>query len=257
MPSTVFDSAIFRDFFGTPAMRAISAMRRSSRAMSRSRWRWRRPKRGSASSRPSRRGDRGQGGRGQDRPRQAEGRDRHRRLSDRRHRPPDGRSSAARPARYLHWGATTQDIMDTATVLQIRDALDIVDADLTRSTRRSSRSREAPRHGDGRAHAPAARAARHLRLQGRRLAVHDRGATGAARGSCARACWSAQFSGAAGTLASLGDQGLAVQTALADELELAVPDDHLACGARCDRGSRRHARDPVTAASPRSRPTSC
>ena len=25
--------------------------------------------------------------------------------------------------RYVHWGATTQDIMDTATVLQIRDAL--------------------------------------------------------------------------------------------------------------------------------------
>ena len=32
--------------------------------------------------------------------------------------------------RYVHWGATTQDIMDTATVLQIRDALALVDADL-------------------------------------------------------------------------------------------------------------------------------
>ena len=31
---------------------------------------------------------------------------------------------------YCHWGATTQDITDTATVLQIREALDIVDADL-------------------------------------------------------------------------------------------------------------------------------
>ncbi|MEP7056388.1 MAG: adenylosuccinate lyase family protein [Caldimonas sp.] len=31
---------------------------------------------------------------------------------------------------YCHWGATTQDITDTATVLQIRDALEIVDADL-------------------------------------------------------------------------------------------------------------------------------
>src|ERR1700674_4673533 len=31
---------------------------------------------------------------------------------------------------YCHWGATTQDITDTATVLQIRDALDIVDTDL-------------------------------------------------------------------------------------------------------------------------------
>src|SRR5690606_8207003 len=31
---------------------------------------------------------------------------------------------------FLHWGATTQDIMDTATVLQVRDALEIIDADL-------------------------------------------------------------------------------------------------------------------------------
>ncbi|HWI78338.1 MAG TPA: 3-carboxy-cis,cis-muconate cycloisomerase [Ramlibacter sp.] len=32
---------------------------------------------------------------------------------------------------YCHWGATTQDITDTATVLQIREALELVDADLT------------------------------------------------------------------------------------------------------------------------------
>ena len=31
---------------------------------------------------------------------------------------------------YCHWGATTQDITDTATVLQIREALDLIDADL-------------------------------------------------------------------------------------------------------------------------------
>lgn len=31
---------------------------------------------------------------------------------------------------YLHWGATTQDIMDTATVLQIRDGLVIIERDL-------------------------------------------------------------------------------------------------------------------------------
>jgi 3-carboxy-cis,cis-muconate cycloisomerase len=32
--------------------------------------------------------------------------------------------------RYLHWGATTQDIMDTAVVLQIKAALAIVERDL-------------------------------------------------------------------------------------------------------------------------------
>jgi 3-carboxy-cis,cis-muconate cycloisomerase len=31
---------------------------------------------------------------------------------------------------YCHWGATTQDITDTATVLQIREALELVEADL-------------------------------------------------------------------------------------------------------------------------------
>ena len=32
--------------------------------------------------------------------------------------------------RYVHWGATTQDIMDTATVLQVREALALVEDDL-------------------------------------------------------------------------------------------------------------------------------
>src|SRR3954451_14318514 len=32
---------------------------------------------------------------------------------------------------YCHWGATTQDITDTATVLQIRESLELVDAELT------------------------------------------------------------------------------------------------------------------------------
>ena len=31
---------------------------------------------------------------------------------------------------YCHWGATTQDVTDTATVMQIREGLEIVDADL-------------------------------------------------------------------------------------------------------------------------------
>ena len=33
--------------------------------------------------------------------------------------------------RYLHWGATTQDIMDTAVVLQIRAGLALIEDDLT------------------------------------------------------------------------------------------------------------------------------
>src|SRR5262245_52649416 len=32
--------------------------------------------------------------------------------------------------RYVHWGATTQDIMDTAVVLQIREALTIIEQEI-------------------------------------------------------------------------------------------------------------------------------
>jgi 3-carboxy-cis,cis-muconate cycloisomerase len=30
-------------------------------------------------------------------------------------------------AKFVHWGATSQDIIDTATVLQLRDALDVLE----------------------------------------------------------------------------------------------------------------------------------
>ena len=85
--------------------------------------------------------------------------------------------------RYIHWGATTQDIMDTATVLQIKDALALVEADLAAlDTALAAPRQEASRHRDGRPHAPAARAARDVRLQGRRVARHGRAPPPAPRG---------------------------------------------------------------------------
>ena len=39
-------------------------------------------------------------------------------------------AAAGEAGRYVHWGATTQDIMDTGNVLQIRAALSIVERDL-------------------------------------------------------------------------------------------------------------------------------
>src|SRR5438132_12460914 len=47
---------------------------------------------------------------------------------------------------YCHWGATTQDITDTATVLQIREALALVEADLQAISR--SMADLARRHRD-------------------------------------------------------------------------------------------------------------
>ena len=67
---------------------------------------------------------------------------------------------------WSHWGATTQDITDTATVLQIREALDIVEGDLKAICQCAGQARqEIPRHAHGRAQQPAAGGADHLRLQ--------------------------------------------------------------------------------------------
>ena len=67
---------------------------------------------------------------------------------------------------WCHWGATTQDMTDTATVLQIREG-----ADARRSGYRCDRRcarRPGPqisRHADGRPQQPSAGGADHLRLQ--------------------------------------------------------------------------------------------
>ncbi|SHI13694.1 class-II fumarase/aspartase family protein [Pollutimonas bauzanensis] len=121
---------------------------------------------------------------------------------------------------YLHWGATTQDIMDTATVLQIREALDLIEADLEELDAildaQACRYRDTPMAG--RTHLQHAlpitfgyKAAVWLlmvrRHRQRLEQLRPRVLVG-------------QFGGAAGTLASLGAQGIAVQEALMKELAL-------------------------------------
>jgi 3-carboxy-cis,cis-muconate cycloisomerase len=133
-------------------------------------------------------------------------------------------SQCGEAGRYVHWGATTQDIMDSATVLQLRAALDIINDELHAVTR--ALEGLAAKHRDtvmaGRTHMQHAlpitfgyKAAVWLssvrRDKARLAALRER-------------LLVVQFSGAAGTLASLGDQGLEVQAALAEELGLAVPD---------------------------------
>src|SRR5690348_16887257 len=41
------------------------------------------------------------------------------------------RAAGEAAGRWTHWGATTQDIMDTATVLQVRSGLDLIRAETT------------------------------------------------------------------------------------------------------------------------------
>lgn len=126
-------------------------------------------------------------------------------------------------ARYVHWGATSQDIIDTATMLTLRAAIDLLIDDLTRAI-------------DGfaalaRTHRDTPAVARTL-LQhalpmpfGLKLA-HYAAALGRDRARLKRQRTEGlalQFGGAAGTLAALGDKGLAVAGYLAGELDLPLP----------------------------------
>lgn len=125
--------------------------------------------------------------------------------------------------RYVHWGATTQDIMDTANVLQVRDALDIVDADIR--ALRAILADLAQKHRDtpmaGRTHLQQALPVTFGYKAAIWLAMFDRHQQRLAQLRERVLC--VEFAGAAGTLASLGDKGLQVQQALAEELGLAVP----------------------------------
>src|ERR671919_1996662 len=125
--------------------------------------------------------------------------------------------------RYVHWGATTQDIVDTGQVLQIRDALSLIEGDLDAILRRlaqlARQFRDTPMAG--RSHLQHALPV----TFGFKCAVwlsalqRDRRRLEALRGEVLVV----QFGGAVGTLASLGEHGLDVLAAMAEELELAVP----------------------------------
>jgi 3-carboxy-cis,cis-muconate cycloisomerase len=125
--------------------------------------------------------------------------------------------------RYVHWGATTQDIVDTGQVLQIRDALSLIEGDFDAIQRRlvqlSQQFRDTPMAG--RSHLQHA-----LPITfGFKCAVwlsalqRHRQRLEALRGEVLVV----QFGGAVGTLASLGERGIDVLAALAEQLELAVP----------------------------------
>jgi 3-carboxy-cis,cis-muconate cycloisomerase len=123
--------------------------------------------------------------------------------------------------RYLHWGATTQDIMDTATVLQIRSALTLVERDLgavrEALVRLSRRYRDTPMAG--RTHLQQALPVTFGHKTAVWLSALDRHAE--RLGQLMSRVLVAEFAGAAGTLASLGVDGLRVHDAFARELGLA------------------------------------
>ena len=126
-------------------------------------------------------------------------------------------------ARYVHWGATSQDIIDTGLLLQLRAAIALLEADLLALDR-----------------ALAALARRHKKtlMAGRTwlqqaapipFGLKVSGWLGTIRRDRARLrqikprLLVLQFGGAVGSLASLGDKGLRVSAALAKDLRLGLP----------------------------------
>jgi 3-carboxy-cis,cis-muconate cycloisomerase len=132
---------------------------------------------------------------------------------------------AGTAGRWLHWGATTQDIMDTAVVLQIRDGIRLIETDLAAVRRHlaglARRYRDTPMAG--RTHLQHALPITFGYKAAAWLAAFDRHA--ARLGELRPRVLTVQFGGAAGTLASLGEgeAALASRTELARELGLAEP----------------------------------
>jgi len=124
---------------------------------------------------------------------------------------------------YVHWGATTQDIMDSAVALQLRDGLDIVEADI--KALRAILAGLARRYRDtpmaGRTHLQQALPVTFGYKCAIWLDMFDRHAQRLAEAR--PRVLVGQFAGAAGTLASLGGKGLEVQKAMMQELGLGVP----------------------------------
>src|SRR6476660_8760136 len=127
-------------------------------------------------------------------------------------------------ARYVHWGATSQDVIDTAGMLTLRAAVDALLPDLDRAIAGFARL--------ARQHRNTAVVARTwlqhalpmpfgLKLAEYAAALHR---SRARLGRLRSETLALQFGGAAGTLAALGDKGLPVAEKLADELNLPLPE---------------------------------
>ena len=130
----------------------------------------------------------------------------------------------AEAERYVHLGATSQDVMDTGLVLQLRRALELIEADLAQL---------------GETLATQARRYVATPMAGRTWLQHATPVTlgmkiagwlGAVTRSRQRLrelkprLLVLQFGGASGTLAALGEQAMPIAEALAVELQLTLPD---------------------------------
>ncbi|MGC1415400.1 MAG: 3-carboxy-cis,cis-muconate cycloisomerase [Candidatus Acidiferrum sp.] len=127
-------------------------------------------------------------------------------------------------SRYVHWGATSQDVIDTGRVLQLRQAITLISAELDllavmlgetvhkhRATLLAARTwmQQALPTTFG------------LEVAGWLDAIDRHRAR---LGESQARCLVLQFGGAVGTMAALGTRGLEVASALAKELQLPLPE---------------------------------
>jgi 3-carboxy-cis,cis-muconate cycloisomerase len=124
---------------------------------------------------------------------------------------------------WCHWGATTQDVTDCATVMQIREALTLIESDLdgiaAALAALARKYRDTPMAGRSNmqqavpitfGYKMATLLAAFERHKQRLVELRTRVLVG-------------EFGGAAGTLSSLAGRGLEVQAELMKELDLGVP----------------------------------
>ena len=125
--------------------------------------------------------------------------------------------------RAVHRGATSQDILDTAAMLLARTAIDAARADLTAAAAAAAELAREHRTTPmiGRTLLQQAVPVTFGAVAAGWLAALDAAITGLAE--TRRTRLAVQFGGAAGTLASLGPDGIRVKAMLADELQLADP----------------------------------
>jgi 3-carboxy-cis,cis-muconate cycloisomerase len=127
-------------------------------------------------------------------------------------------------AGYVHWGATSQDVIDTGAMLTLQAGIDLLLADIDRAINGFADLAQKHRNTAvvartwlqhalpmpfGLKLAEYAAALHRSKLRLKRLRKEG---------------LALQFGGAAGTLAALGDKGLAVSEALARELKLPLPE---------------------------------
>ena len=130
----------------------------------------------------------------------------------------------AEAERYVHLGATSQDVMDTGLVLQLRRALELIESDLAQLG--ETLSTQAQRY----VATPLAGRTWLQHATPVTLGMKIAGWLGAVTRSRQRLqelkprLLVLQFGGASGTLAALGAQALPIADALATELRLTLPD---------------------------------